>query len=464
MTEAQRNSTIVTDRVFTPGLAQVAYIVADTSTGEAAIIDPRRDVGEYVSWAEERGLRYIAIIETHVHADFVSGGKELAKATGATVYASRLGDVAYDHVPVDDGDVIHVGSVRLKALFTPGHTPEHMAFLLLPNPESDTPEALYSGDVLFVGDVGRPDLLGEEATKELSKQLHDTVVNRLKTLPDDVVVYPGHTAGSSCGKNIGDAPSTTIGQEKADNYAFQEDEQGAFVEQVLRDMPSPPTYYPQLKKVNTTGATLIENLPAPRAMTVAELRSAQQNGALLIDTRQYWDFGAKHIPGALFAGYGPNFHTWLGWVAPYDRDLVIVNDGSPVDDIVTALRQIGLDRIVGHLQGGMEAWDGETETLPQVDVRTLAETTDNYHVLDVRSADEWAAGHIEGAAHLPADEIARGEVPEAASGEKPIAVICGSGYRSSVSSSLLQASGVDNVVNVAGGMAAWNEAGLPVTR
>src|SRR5690606_847387 len=220
MTTETATTGILTDRIFTPGLAQVAYLIADTESGEAAIIDPRRDVDAYVAWAKERGLRFVAILETHVHADFVSGGKELSRVTGAPIYAPRLGEVEYEHTPVDDGDVIHVGRARLKAVWTPGHTPEHIAFLLLPDPESEEPVALYSGDVLFVGDVGRPDLLGDEATERLSNQLYETVTERLKTLPDDVIVYPGHTAGSSCGKKIGDAPSTTIGAEKFGNYAF----------------------------------------------------------------------------------------------------------------------------------------------------------------------------------------------------------------------------------------------------
>lgn len=464
MTDTVQNPIMIIDRIFTPGLAQVAYLVADTATGEAAIIDPRRDVEQYVAWAEERGLKYVAILETHVHADFVSGSRELAKVTGAPIYASHLGDVEYDHIPVDDGDEIRVGSIRLKAVFTPGHTPEHMAFLLLPNPDRDEPEALYSGDVLFVGDVGRPDLLGKEATEKLSHQLYDTVTNRLKTLPNHLVVYPGHTAGSSCGKKIGDAPFTTIGDEKANNYAFRPNEQDAFVNLVLQDMPTPPAYYPQLKKVNKAGAELIETLTTPAAMTAADVREAMERGAMVIDTREYPKFGQKHIAGSVFAGYGPNFHTWMGWLAPYDRDLVIVADGPSVDDVVTALRQIGLDHAIGYLDGCVGAWDGETESLPQLDVRSLNENRGDYQVLDVRSQDEWEQGHIEGAMHLPASEIARGQAPDDVPDDRSLAVICGSGYRSSVSASILQAKGVKKLVNIVGGMSAWNEADLPVTK
>lgn len=465
MSTVSGHTTITLDRFFTPGLAQVAYVIADEETSEVALIDPRRDVDEYVRWAEARGMTFVAIIETHVHADFVSGGKELVRATGAPIYAPREGDVAYDYVAVDDGDIISVGKARLKALWTPGHTPEHMAFLLLPDPNSDVPVALYSGDVLFVGDVGRPDLLGQEATGKLSHQLYETVTERLKPLPDNVVVYPGHTAGSSCGKNIGDSPSTTIGAEKIGNYAFQHDERDAFISAVMDDMPDPPAYYPEMKKVNKAGAVLMDELSAPRPLSGEDLREAMSGGAMVIDTRTFTDFGAGHIPGAIFTGYGPNFHTWMGWIAPYDRDLILVGgDDALTDDILTALRQIGLDRVVGYLQGGMSAWDGETRTLPQVDVRSLKEYRGDYQVLDVRSPGEWQSGHIEDAHHVPANKIVRGETPEQASSEKPIAVICGSGYRSSVVSSMLLARGMTNIVNVPGGMTAWNDADLPVTR
>lgn len=465
MTTETATTGILTDRIFTPGLAQVAYLIADTESGEAAIIDPRRDVDAYVAWAKERGLRFVAILETHVHADFVSGGKELARVTGAPIYAPRLGEVEYEHTPVDDGDVIHVGRARLKAVWTPGHTPEHIAFLLLPDPESEEPVALYSGDVLFVGDVGRPDLLGNEATERLSNQLYETVTERLKTLPDDVIVYPGHTAGSSCGKKIGDAPSTTIGAEKIGNYAFRHDSREAFVADVMEGMPKPPAYYPQLKKVNKAGATYLADLPAPRPLSLEDVRTAMANGSMVIDVRDFASFGQKHIPGAIFAGFGPNFHTWMGWLAPYDRDLVIVGgEDAPIDEIVTALRQIGIDRVTGYLDGGIDAWDGEVATLPQLDVRSLHASRGDYHVLDVRNPDEWAQGHIEGAMHHASTEIATGNLPANLPDDKPLAVICGTGYRSSVTASILQGSGVDNLVNVAGGMTAWNEAGQPVVK
>jgi hydroxyacylglutathione hydrolase len=458
------------DRIFTPGLAQVAYVVTDEAAGVAAIIDPRRDVEVYLDWANNHGVRIAAILETHVHADFVSGAPELAAATGAPIYASRLGDQEFSHEPLDDGDTIQVGRLRLKALWTPGHTPEHLAFLLFDPEMGDEAQALFSGDALFVGEVGRPDLLGKEQTERLAGQLFHTITERLSRLPDSVVVYPGHTAGSACGKKIGDAPSTTIGQEKLTNYAFQARRKDQFVAMVLAGMPLAPTYYPTLKRVNKFGATPLAVLPAGDALTPDKVAARQAAGALVIDARTPQAFGAGHLPGAFFAGLGPNFVAWAGWLAPYDRDLILVlDDDAAFAEARTELRRIGLDRVTGYLAGGIAAWQEAghaTAALPQLTVQELHERLTNGEpitVLDVRGDDEWASGHIAGAIHTFAGVIAQGAAIPVTPDSGPIAVICGSGYRSTVASSLLQARGFDNLLNVSGGMTAWHEANLPMT-
>lgn len=454
---------MIIDRIFTPGLAQVAYLVANQEAGEVAVIDPRRDVDVYVSWAKQRHLRITVILETHIHADFVSGSRELAIRTDAPVYASRLSEQEFPHRPLDDGEDVHIGTLRLRAYFTPGHTPEHMAYLLYEG-EGASPAALFSGDALFVGDVGRPDLLGKEATERLSQQLYETVTERLATLPDELIVYPGHTAGSACGKKIGDAPSTSISQEKSGNYAFQEKDRDAFLDTVMTDMPPLPTYYPVLKRVNKQGAVLIDELVEPRALASKDVWQMAGEGALIIDTRDKAEFGKAHIPKALFAGYGPNFHTWMGWVSPYDRDLVVVTgDNGTVDEVVTALHEIGLDRVVGYLDGGMRNWSGETEALPQIGVKELWHQRDGgMVVLDVRSDAEWNDDQIEGAQHLFAGEIAQGAVPrDFLETDQKIAVICSSGYRSSLAASILQAQGYTDLLNVEGGMSAWKNEDLP---
>ena len=458
------------DRIFTPGLAQVAYLVADPAAGVVAVIDPRRDIDAYLDWANAHSVRIAAIFETHVHADFVSGARELAEATGAPIYASRLGHEEFAHTPLDDGDEITIGSVRLRAYFTPGHTPEHLSYLLFDPAHGDQPRALFSGDSLFVGDVGRPDLLGEAATRGLAEQLYHTVVDRLATLPDDVIVYPGHTAGSACGKKIGDAPSTTIGQEKLVSYAFHAPSQEAFITRVLADMPPPPTYYPVLKRVNKVGATLLADLPTGEALTPEMVATRQAAGALVVDARTPGAFGAGHLPGAIFAGLGPNFLAWLGWLAPYDREIILVLDHDEAfAEARTELRRIGLDRVAGYLAGGLDSWHSagrEVATLPQITVQELQERLAGAEppaVLDVRSDDEWTSGHIGAAEHLFAGLIAQGADLPLDGGSGPLAVICGSGYRSSVANSLLQARGYTNLLNVTGGMTAWQEAGLPTT-
>ncbi len=455
------------ERFFTPGLAQVAYLVADAAAGVAAVIDPRRDVDAYLDWAAAHGVRITAILETHVHADFVSGARELATATEAPIYASRHGEQAYVTHLLDDGDEVAVGALRLRALATPGHTPEHLSFLLIDPTTGPEPVALFSGDALFVGEVGRPDLLGAVHTDALVRQLYRTV-QRLKELDDAVVVYPGHTAGSSCGKKIGDAPSTTIGQERRGNYAFQAATEAAFVAQVLAGMPVPPTYYPTLKQVNKVGPPLLHELPSGEPMTAEMVREAQARGALVIDARDPAAFGAGHIPGARFAGLGPDFVAWTGWLAPYDRDLILVlDDEAQFAEAQTELRRIGLDRVAGYLAGGMAAWDADCCILPQLTARELAACCEDggqgIAVLDVRTDDEWRRGHVPGSLHRFAGELARGASPPVAR-EVPVAVICGSGYRSNVAASILAARGYTQLINVPGGMDAWQAAGLPEAR
>lgn len=452
------------DRIFTPGLAEVAYLIADEAAGDVAVIDPRRDIDAYLDWSRERGLRIAAVLETHVHADFVSGARELAAATGATIYASRLGDTEFPHVPLDDGDEVAVGTLRLRALWTPGHTPEHLAYLLFDPTQGEAPVAMYSGDVLFAGEIGRPDLLGPDAQQRLIAQLYDTVEQRLKPLPDDLVVYPGHTAGSPCGKRIGDAPQTTIGQERAHNYAFNQPDREHFVRSVMAGMPKPPAYYPIMKRVNKVGPVLLRDLPASQPLSAADVTAHQEAGALVIDARPASDFARGHVPGAVTLPLGPSFAIWAGWLTPYGREVILV---LPADEqfaeAQTELRRIGIDRIAGYLAGGMSAWQESGRplaTLETIRPTELGARYANYRVLDVRDRSEFEGGHLPGAINVPAGDLAQGaEAPAAGAGNT--AIICGSGYRSALAASLLQQQGVKGIVNVAGGLTAWREAGLP---
>ncbi|MER3437239.1 MAG: MBL fold metallo-hydrolase, partial [Chloroflexota bacterium] len=389
---------MILDRIFTPGLAQVAYLVADETTGDVAVIDPRRDIEAYLDWAATRGLRITAILETHVHADFVSGARELAAATGAPIYASRLGQSEFPHHPLDDGEVISVGQLQLRAFWSPGHTPEHMSYLLVDPAQRPEPLALFSGDLLFVGEVGRPDLLGEQHTQRLAEQLYETFAHRLAPLPDDVIVYPGHTAGSSCGKKIGDAPHTTLGQERRFNYALQPAalaSKEAFVTAVLSGMPVPPTYYPTMKRVNKAGPALLSEVPAGQLLTPDDVERRLAAGALAIDARSPQAFLQGHIPGSYFAGNDPDFVNWAGWLAPYGRELIlIVDDEARFAEARTELRRIGLDTVAGYLKGGMDAWRASgraVASVPEITPPALHDrltTSRDVVVLDVRSADE----------------------------------------------------------------------------
>ena len=454
------------ERIYTPGLAQVAYLIGDEEAGVAAVIDPRRDVQEYIDRASAAGLTITQVYETHVHADFVSGAPELACATGATIYASRRGNSEFPHEPLDDGDVIALGNLRITALWTPGHTPEHMAFLLA-DPASDAPGYLFSGDMLFVGEIGRPDLLGAEHTDDLLAQLHTSVFERLAPLDDAIVVYPGHGAGSACGRSIGEADSSTMGQEKRFNYAFRPRDLAAFREAIMSNMPPAPAYYPTMKRVNKAGATPLAEVPAGQPLPVGAVAGLIEAGALVLDTRPAEAFGGAHIPGALFAGLGTDLVNWAGWYAPYDRDVVLVlKHDAQYEEARTELSRIGIDRVVGYLAGGIEAWETsgrDIATLAQASVRQLEGLLrqGKVTVIDARSLAEWQDGHIDGALHRFAGQIVRGDVEVPAEGT--LAIICGSGYRSSVAASVLQQRGRQDVINVPGGMEGWRAAGLPTT-
>jgi hydroxyacylglutathione hydrolase len=456
------------ERFVTPGLAQVAYIVADPNHHTAAVIDPRRDVDDYLTWARGNGYQIVAILETHVHADFASGARELGAATSAPVYAGQRGETEFPHRPLDDGEIVPVGNLALQAMWTPGHTPEHIAYLLRDPSQGEDPIALFSGDVLFAGEIGRPDLLGPDQTSGLIQQLYDTVHTRLASLSDDVVVYPGHGAGSPCGKNISDAARTTIGQEKRFNYAFQAASPEAFVTTVMEGMPPPPAYYPVMKRLNTRGPALLKDLPPGAPLAAHQVAAHRDAGALLIDARSPHEFAAGHIPGSVNVGLVGNFTLWAGALAPYDRDVVLI---LPADDRYDAartdLRRIGIDRVAGYLAGGIDAWTAgklPAATLAEMTVAELASAVgparNGLMILDVRDKTEWERGHIPGARNVPAGDIARGVVPDL-DGAAPVVVVCGSGYRASVAASLLHRAGVPHVVTTPGGMDAWNAAGFP---
>lgn len=463
---------------FIPGLAIASYIVADEKTGEAAVIDPTRDVDEYLQFARENDLHIRHIFETHVHADFVVGSRELkARLNDAPViHSSGMG--GSDWIPahadqvVRDGDETAMGSLRFRAFHTPGHTPEHVSWALFDDTRSrETPWVLFSGDFLFVGDVGRPDLLGEEARRELAHQLYQSIFERLPAIPDITEIYPNHGAGSLCGKAINSRRSSTVGFERLFNAALSRKPEEQWVRDLMADMPLAPPYFRRMKRVNKEGPEIIgHELPGQRRWSAREVYERSCENCLILDVRSKEAFAAAHIPGAINIPFGHQLPTWAGWVLSYDRPILIVVDTpAQMPEVVTHLIRVGFDDVRGYLQGGMDAW--ETAGLPLASLamvsaidlqQSLKQSRSSHTVLDVRTEKEWNGGHIEGAIHVHGGKLQEhfGDVPR----DKPVAVVCGSGYRASIAASFLKREGYHDVSNMIGGMMAWKSAGFPVMR
>lgn len=461
---------------FVPGLAIASYMVGDEKSKQVAVIDPTRDVDEYIEIAKREGLRITHILETHVHADFVCGSAELKQRLQGRpqIYASGLGGKKwtppYADVVVNDGDEVALGSLRLRAIHTPGHTPEHLSWALYDDTRSkEEPWLLFTGDFLFVGDVGRPDLLGEEERKGLAAQLYRSVFQTIKPLPDFTEIYPGHGAGSLCGKAIGSRRASTMGFERRYNGALQPAPEEQWTETLLKGMPLAPPYFKRMKQVNSAGPKILgPELPGRKRFTSQELHDRLCENCLVLDVRTKEAFAAAHLPGSVNIPHGPNLPTWAGWVLPYDRPLVIVaDDTADVPEVVTHLIRVGFDNIEGYLEDGIHAWQDhgyEISQLESISVRELAarlkDGSQRPFVLDVRTETEWEGGHIEGARHIHGGLLQErfGEVPK----DRPVAVICGSGYRGSIAASFLKREGYGSVANVLGGMTAWKNAALPV--
>jgi len=445
-------------RFYDEGLAQASFLVGCDRTGQAVVIDPRRDVAIYAAAARQAGATLVAAIETHVHADFVSGARELAE-TGVRVLTGPGADLEYTHHQVRDGETLAVGEVTLTFLHTPGHTPEHVCVLA---EAAGQPSRLFTGDLLFVGGVGRPDLLGEAQTRQLAQQLFDSLA-RVMAMDGAIEVHPGHGAGSLCGAGIGKEPSSTIARERAQNAMLQYDDRDAFVRAVLADIPGTPPYFARMKRVNTAGAPLADpsrRLPALRPAAAAALAA---DGALILDLRPATAFAAGHPYGAINIGYGAKVGFWAGWVVPPDLPLILLADEpAQAQEAAVQLLRVGLDRVEGAIAGGFDAWIGASLPIAEIaqitaaDLRAAIDRGEPMHVVDVRTPGEFRGGHIDHAVNIPAGEIpARaGELPH----DAPIVTICEGGYRSSLAASLLAQEGIAPVANVTGGMAAYRAA------
>jgi hydroxyacylglutathione hydrolase len=446
-------------------LAHASYLIG--SDGQAAVVDPRRDVDEYLEEAKARGLAITFVIETHLHADFVSGYRELAERTGAKVVFGAKAEATFPHWAVREGDEIRIGHVALQVLETPGHTPESISLVVIDHAQGPEPRMVLTGDTLFIGDVGRPDLAGGRglSPETMAGMLYDSLHEKLLKLDDAVEVYPAHGAGSLCGRNISKETSSTIGEQRRTNYALRPMPRADFVKLMTVDLPEVPAYFPADVQKNREGAPALGDRARPPALGPAQVR-ALGAGALVLDVRSAAAFGTGHVPGSINVGLSGQFASWAGTLLPADARLVIVaEDEEQVDEAALRLSRVGLENVAGYLEGGVAAWDRAgmpLATVPQITVdelRALLEENAALQVVDVRRPPEYAAGHVPRALARPLDRLDR-EIADL-DPTKPTAVVCAGGYRSSAGTSLLQRHGFRDLRNVVGGTSAWAAAGYP---
>jgi len=445
-------------------LAHASYMLG--SEGEAAVVDPQRDVDIYLKAANEQGLKIRHIFETHLHADFVSGHVELAARTGATIHIGAKAGAAFPHHDLHDGTEVQMGKARITALETPGHTLEGMCLLITDQEKSSRPWAVLTGDTLFIGDVGRPDLSDSHTPQQLAGLLYDSLHHKLLTLDDEVRVYPAHGAGSLCGRNMRAERSSTMGAERLTNYALQIRSRDEFVRQLTENLPARPEYFLQDAQINRAGASALSSLPELRAISPQELKTLLEQGVFALDVRPNADFAAAHVPGSVNIALAGQFASWAGALMGLNAKPVLIADTA--DQYAEArmrLARVGIEDPRGFLQGGVSAWKQAgfaTAEVPQMTAQELHSrlSGNGLQVLDVRREGEWQAGHIAEATWFPLDQfkISAPEIDPA----RPLAVHCQGGYRSMIACSLLHRAGVENIINVIGGFDAWRNAALPV--
>lgn len=455
--------------IYDKTLAQASYLVGCQKTGESMVIDPKRDVDTYLEIAKQNGLRITHIAETHIHADFLSGARELAAITGANMYLSDEGgegwEYEFDHVGLKNGNIISVGNLTFEVMHTPGHTPESISFLLTDKPASAKPVMLFTGDFVFVGDIGRPDLLekaaGMKGTQDIGALQMYTSIQKFTALPDYIQVWPGHGAGSACGKALGAVPSSTVGYEKIRNWAFQYDtDRKGFVDYLLTDQPEPPKYFAMMKKLNKTDRPLLTEVPQQKKLTADEVQAAMSNGIKLIDARNKADFANGFVPGSINIQGNNAFATWMGWFVNYEEKFMLVAADDKIEDLTRKLMRIGLDNVLGYIDD-VDALNiplQKSEIIEIDEFKSYLEK-DNTQVIDLRGVTEYNAGHIEGVENIfigtllsNLDKINR---------DKQIVIHCQGGDRAAIGYSLLVKHGFKNIKNYSAGMNEWVAKGNP---
>jgi hydroxyacylglutathione hydrolase len=445
-------------------LAHASYLLA--SEGEAVVVDPQRDVELYLKAAAEHGATVRHIFETHLHADFVSGHRELAARTGAKIYMGAQSGAKFEHVPVSDGFELKFGKVSIRVLETPGHTPESICLVVTDAEKSSAPWAVLTGDSLFIGDVGRPDLSPRHTPAQLAGLLYDSLHTKLMSLPDSVLVYPAHGAGSLCGKNMRSERSSTIGTERLTNYALQITSREEFIRQLTSNLPARPEYFARDAEINRTGAAALSDLPPLGGLSPLELDGMLKAGEIALDVRPMDEFAAGHVPGSVNIALGGQFASWAATVLGLaSHPVLIAETDAQIEEARIRLARVGIEELDGYLAGGVAAWKQSGQPLAivaQIGAQELEQRlgAGKVQVLDVRREPEWDAGHVEGAAWWPLDNF-RVSPPEI-DHEVPLAVHCKGGYRSMIAASLLQRAGFRNVINLIGGFDAWQQANLPI--
>ncbi len=455
---------------YLPCLAHASYIIGDEATGTAAVVDPQRDIDQYIAFAAEQALTIKHVFLTHLHADFVAGHLELRDRVGATIYLGAAAKAGYAFTPLHDSDAVEFGRVRLKALETPGHTPESISILVYDlNASETTPHAVLTGDTLFIGDVGRPDLrasLGWSA-KDLGGMLFDSLHTKLLLLPDQSLVYPAHGAGSLCGKSLSKETVSTMGEQRRLNYALQPMSKEAFIQVVTADQPDAPAYFTYDAVLNSEERpTLEQTLARVNAMMLDEVLALQKTGAQVLDTRDCGEFAAAHLKGSINIGLGGQYATWAGTVLDRDHPIVIIADPGREGESATRLGRIGFDHVVGYLKDGLHSLKLRpdltvtTERLSAPFAAELLSSKDAPLAIDVRTPREHDQKYIAGSLSIPLNHLT--ENLERLPKDRPLLVYCAGGYRSSIAASLLQRRGFHDVSEIAGGIVSWETAKLPV--
>ncbi|WP_319522767.1 rhodanese-like domain-containing protein [uncultured Desulfosarcina sp.] len=455
------------NQISVSGLGCLSYAIGCPAAKAMAVVDPKRDIQDYLDIAREEGMQITHIINTHVHADHVSGDQELRLATGADIYIHESAPVEYKHKALKEGDVFELGAAKLEVLHTPGHTPNSISLLVTDKVRSDEPEMLLTGDLLFVGDIGRPDLPGAEILDEQVENLYKSLYVKLADYPDHLEVFPAHGQGSLCGRGMSAKKSSTLGYERRANPMLRFESFEAFKKDVLSAFPTRPKSFSHIIQTNIKGAATLDACPMDKSLIPKQFQEMMDDGAVIIDARDSAAFGGFHIPGSINIGFEKQLANWVGMVVDPNSEIVlVVDDREDYDRMVTELHRIGYDLIFGYLSGGVMAWlmsGRPVEQLEQISPQQLARRLEKsgLRVIDVRTPAEWNGGRIKWAEHFPLSDILDKRIPDAGKDEE-LVLQCGSGYRSNIAASILRQAGYNQVKSLAGGIFAWSNAGLPV--